>query len=602
MLKIIEILSVLSNFLYILPTLLSFKPPGDGERSSLGMMLQRTAAKHGNRTAIIFEDKILTWSEFNHLSNRYAHCLKSRGVKRGDCVAVFMENRMEFLCLVIALSKIGAAASLINTSLVKKSLIHCISITDSVRCVFGEELQNAIIEIKDDLPLQDSDFLWVPDDPIKNNKPSWAEDLNSTLPQQQTENLEETRDIRGGEIALYIFTSGTTGLPKPAIIYQRRIMSAHPPYSKLGFRATASDRMYICLPLYHITGLLLGACTCFYTGSSMFLRRRFSAKHFWPEVQKYNTTLFIYVGELCRYLTVQEKCSDEKNNPIRSMLGNGLRPDIWDHFRNRFGVKRITEIYGASESNVSFLNFLNKDYTIGTGIVVTMLVEYDVDLDQIVLDDQGRPVEVADGQTGLLLGRIDDKFLYDGYKNEEASSAKVLKNVKVSGDRWFNTGDLIRRVDVGFAMGMPHYQFIDRVGDTFRWRSENVSTNEVSEILNAYPQIEMSNVYGVEIPGTEGRAGMAAITMQGNYPINLLKFTEYVDENLASYARPVFLRVQSEQKTNQTFKFVKGQLRKEAYHLGRVDQPIYVRMPNSTHYEILSEDLYQKVLDKEAGF
>ena len=211
------------------------------------MMLQRTAAKHGNRTAIIFEGKILTWSEFNHLSNRYAHCLKSRGVKRGDCVAVFMENRMEFLCLVIALSKIGAAAGLINTSLVKKSLIHCISITDSVRCVFGQELQNAIIEIKDDLPLQDSDFLWVPDNSIKNNKPSWAEDLNSTLPQQPTENLEETRDIRGGEIALYIFTSGTTGLPKPAIIYQRRIMSAHPPYSKLGFRATASDRMYICL-------------------------------------------------------------------------------------------------------------------------------------------------------------------------------------------------------------------------------------------------------------------------------------------------------------------------------------------------------------------
>ena len=602
MLKILEILSVLSNFLHILPTLLFFKPPGDEEKSSLGMMLQRTATKHGNRTAIIFEDKVLTWKEFNHLSNQYAHCLKKRGVKRGDCVAIFMENRTEFLCLVIALSKIGAAASLINTSLVKKSLIHCISITDSVRCVFGQELQNAIIEIKDDLPLQDSDFLWVPDNSTKNNKPSWAEDLHSTLPQQPTENLEETRDIRGGEIALYIFTSGTTGLPKPAIIYQRRIMSAHPPYSKLGFRATASDRMYICLPLYHITGLLLGACTCFYTGSSMFLRRRFSARHFWPEVQKYNTTLFIYVGELCRYLTVQEKCSDEKNNPIRSMLGNGLRPDIWDHFRNRFGVKRITEIYGASESNVSFLNFLNKDYTIGTGIVVTMLVEYDIDLDRIVLDDQGRPVEVADGKTGLLLGRIDDKFLYDGYKNEEASSTKVLKNVKETGDRWFNTGDLIRRVDVGFAMGMPHYQFIDRVGDTFRWRSENVSTNEVSEILNAYPQIDMSNVYGVEIPGTEGRAGMAAITMRGHDPINLSKLTEYVDKNLASYARPVFLRMQSEQKTNQTFKFVKGQLRKEAYHLGRVDQPVYVRMPNSTHYEILSEDLYQKVLNKEAGF
>tara|TARA_E500000178_G_scaffold1278_1_gene1403 strand:+ start:10 stop:1149 length:1140 start_codon:yes stop_codon:yes gene_type:complete len=379
-------------------------------------------------------------------------------------------------------------------------------------------------------------------------------------------------------------------------------MSAHPPYSKLGFRATTSDRMYICLPLYHITGLLLGACTCFYTGASIFLRRRFSARHFWPEVQKYNTTLFVYVGELCRYLAVQPECKDEENNPIRSMLGNGLRPDVWDDFRNRFKVKRITEIYGASESNVSFINFLNKDYTIGTGIVVTMIVKYDVDLDQIIFDDQGRPEEVSNGQTGLLLGRIDDKFLYDGYKNKEASSAKVLMNVKEPGDRWFNTGDLIRRTDVGFAMGMPHYQFIDRVGDTFRWRSENVSTNEVSEILNAYPQIEMSNVYGVMVPGTEGRAGMAAITMQADATINLLKFTEYVDKNLASYAQPVFLRMQSEQKTNQTFKFIKGQLREEAYHLDKVNQPIYVRMPNSKYYEILSAEHYKKILGKEAGF
>ncbi len=602
MLKILEILSVLSNFLHILPTLLFFKPPSNQEKTSLGMMLQRTVAKHGDRTAIIFENTILTWREFNHLSNQYAHSLKNRGVKRGDCVAVFMENRTEFLCVIIALSKIGAAASLINTSLLKKPLIHCITTTDSVKCIFGEELQEAITDIKDDLPLQDGDFLWVSDNSIKKSKPTWAEDLNSTLQWQPTENLEETGDIKGGEIALYIFTSGTTGLPKPAIIFQRRIMSAHPPYSKLGFRATPSDRMYICLPLYHITGLLLGVCTCFYTGASMFLRRRFSARHFWPEVQKYNTTLFIYVGELCRYLAVQPICKDEENNPIRSMLGNGLRPDVWDDFRKRFGVKRITEIYGASESNVSFLNFLNKDYTIGTGIVVTMIVKYDVDLDQIILDDRGRPEEVSDGQTGLLLGRIDDKFLYDGYKNKEASSAKVLMNVKKPGDRWFNTGDLVRRVDVGFAMGMPHYQFIDRVGDTFRWRSENVSTNEVSEILNAYPQIEMSNVYGVKVPGTEGRAGMAAITMQADNTINLSKFTEYVDKNLASYARPVFLRIQSEQKTNQTFKFVKGQLRNEAYHLDKVDQPIYVRMPNSKHYEILSEQDYQKILGKEAGF
>jgi citronellyl-CoA synthetase len=379
-------------------------------------------------------------------------------------------------------------------------------------------------------------------------------------------------------------------------------MSAAKPYSKVGFHDKPSDRMYICLPLYHATGFLLGIGSCLYSGASMFVRRRFSASQFWPEVQQYQTSLFVYVGELCRYLAMAPACPEEKDNPLKTMLGNGLRPDIWDSFRHRFGVKRITEIYGASEGNVSFLNILNKDSTIGTGAVVVMLVKYDIDNDEMVLDENGKVIEVPVGEPGLMLGKIDDKYKFDGYKNADATNSKILTDLREPGDRWFNTGDLVRKVDVGFAMGLPHYQFVDRVGDTFRWRAENVSTNEVGEILNACEQIEISNIYGVDVPGAEGKAGMAAITLKPGHTFDIVAFTAYVDRELPAFARPVFVRIQQEQDTTGTFKLFKGKLKQQAYHLDQVDEPIYVRQPKSEQYQRLDTKFYKKLIDGKAGY
>lgn len=599
---IVEFFRVVWNFFRAAPTLIFFKPPADDTKTSLGLMFQTTAAKYSNKSAIVCGDSELTWGQFNALTNQYAHSLKSQGVAHGDCVAVLIENRTELLCSIFALAKIGATAGLVNTGLTDRPLAHCISIVESKKCLVGQELLAAISGVKGDLTLQDKDYLWVADPLIIADAPDWATNFSATLSGMPTDNLPETDEIVAGEIALYIFTSGTTGLPKPAVIYHRKIMSAAKPYSKVGFHAKPSDRMYICLPLYHATGFLLGIGSCLYSGASMFVRRRFSATQFWPEVQKHQTTLFIYVGELCRYLAMAPECPDEKNNPLKTMLGNGLRPDIWDTFRNRFGVKRITEIYGSSEGNVSFLNILNKESTIGTGSVVVMLVKYDIENDEIVLDEDGKVIEVEPGKAGLMLGQIDDRYKFDGYKNADATNDKILTDLREPGDRWFNTGDLIRTVDVGFAMGLPHYQFVDRVGDTFRWRAENVSTNEVGEILNACDQVEISNVYGVDIPGAEGKAGMAAITLTPGQQFSAAEFTEFVDRELPAFARPVFVRIEQQQDTTGTFKLFKGKLKQQAYHLDQVDEPIYVRQPKSKQYELLDHGFYEQLINGSAGY
>jgi citronellyl-CoA synthetase len=220
----------------------------------------------------------------------------------------------------------------------------------------------------------------------------------------------------------------------------------------------------------------------------------------------------------------------------------------------------------------------------------------------MIRDSKGDLVEVTKGDVGLLLAEIDDKYAFDGYQDKAATQSKVLTDVKNNGDRWFNTGDLVKQIDVGFAMGLPHYQFVDRVGDTFRWRAENVSTNEVGEILNTFEQIEMSNVYGVEVPSAEGKAGMAALTLNSDDKFDVKGFSVFIEAELPAHARPVFIRLQQQVETTVTFKLVKGALRKEAYHLDQVSEPIYILKPRTNVYQLLDQATYQQVLDGTIGF
>lgn len=570
---------------------------------SFAARVESTTARFGQHKAVIFEGQTRTWSELNAHANRYAAALRTQGLVRGDTVSLIMENRIEFLATLIALNKLGVIAALINTNLTGRPLIHCIRITGSRMCIFGEERLEWIAQVRSDPELAGIESWLFVADTAQELCPGWSMNLEEKAAGADSTNPPQTGQNTLADIALYIYTSGTTGLPKASVISNRRFLLSAALSYKGGLKCKEWDCIYLCLPLYHGTGLFLGAGAAFATGACMFIRRKFSGSSFLGEVREHGATCFIYIGELCRYLLNVPASADDHRNPLMAMMGNGLRPDVWHEFKTRYGIKRIAEFYGSSEGNVAFINMLNKDCTVGTTNLPLALVKYDVDADEIARDAQGRCIRVADGEPGLLLGQITKHTAFEGYTSKEETEKKILRDAFDNGDAWFNTGDLMKTVNVGFSLGLAHYQFVDRVGDTFRWKSENVSTNEVGEIINGHAQVDFCNVYGVEIPGADGRAGMASLVMaEGVEGLDTKSFSAYVNEHLPGYARPVFLRIQRELDTTGTFKMVKGQLRKEGYDLDLVSDPIYVLKPRSNAYERLDAQFAAILRAGEAGY
>ena len=599
--KMKEFFRVLGEFKQIIPVL-KYKFPLPDESASLAHSFEKSVAKYANKNFLIFEEDQLSYDEANKSANVLANFLSSEGVQHQDRVVLFMQNRTDYVISLLALNKIGAIGVLINNSLTGAPLIHCINSSDSKKCIVGEELTHELSDVLNDINIKDkNDIYWVEDSKAIQT-PDWATNLISSLDYSKNENLVETDNVTAKDTAFYIFTSGTTGVPKAAIFPNAKIVAASFNISNTGYRMTHEDRLYNCLPLYHSTGLMLGLAAVIHSGASVFVRRKFSASMFWKEAQRYQTTTFIYVGELCRYLSFQEPCEDEKNNPIRAMVGNGLRPDLWDCFRDRFGVERICEIYGASEGACMFMNGLNKDKTIGMTNATVVLLKYDVASDELIKNDDGLCIEAEDEMPGLLAVKISPDSPYNGYTDKKESEKKILRNVLEEGDAWFNSGDLIKTMDVGFSVGQKHYQFVDRIGDTFRWKSENVSTNEVAEIINQYSQVNMANVYGVQIPNAEGRAGMVAFNCDLN-EFNWDNFAEYMSDALPSYARPVFVRIIKELETTGTFKLKKNELRDEAYHLDKVsNDKVFIKKPGTNSYVELDNETYQDIANGSVPF
>ena len=596
-----EFLRVIGEIRYIVP-LLRYKWPDPDDNASLAHSFEQSVEKYKNKDFIFFEDETWTYSEINNTANILAHKLIEDGISHGDKVILFMENRPSYVSTILALNKIGAVGVLINTSLKGEPLIHCINSSNSKKCIFGAELSGSLEGVLSSINITaKSDIYWVQDLP-NDNCPEWATDINKILDLSKTDNLSETNNVTAKDIAFYIFTSGTTGVPKAALFPNVKIVASSTNITRGGYRMNSEDCLYNCLPLYHSTGMMLGLCACIHVGASTFIKRKFSASSFWKEVKKYNTTAFIYVGELCRYLSLQDPVDEEKDNPITKMVGNGLRPDLWDCFRNRFCVDRICEIYGASEGNGFFMNLLNKDQTIGMTNNKIELLEYDIGENKLKKDIDGNFIRVKENQPGLALVEIGPNAIFNGYTDKKASDEKIFRNVFNDGDSWFNTGDILKTMDVGFALGRKHYQFVDRVGDTFRWKSENVSTNEVAEILNLFNQVNMANVYGVKIPKSEGRAGMVAFNCELK-EFKWSDFSKFVAEKLPKYAQPVFIRIIKELETTGTFKLKKNDLREEAYHLDKIkgDQ-IYIKKPGNSSYEVLDKSYYDIIMRGEAGF
>jgi len=599
--KVKEFFRILGELKYMIPVM-RYKWPSGDDRASLAHTFQATTEKFPDRAFIYFEEETWTYAQANKAANSMARYLADHGVKHGDRVVMFMENRPYFAITLIALNKIGAIGVLINTSLTGDPLIHCINSSDSVKCIVGAERAQPLEEVLDKINIvQKEDILWVEDTP-EYSLPNWATDLKAGIDFDMTDNLPETDKVTAQDIACYIFTSGTTGVPKAAILPNAKLVAASVNITMAGYRINEEDCMYNCLPLYHSTGLMLGLVAAIQVGAASFVKRKFSASSFWEEAQRFNTTALVYIGELCRYLANQEPSEAEKNNPIVSMVGNGLRPDVWDEFRDRFKVERIIEIYGASEGNALFINLFNKDKTIGMTSADVALIEYDVADDKIIKNADGTCKKIMNEDPGLLIVKIGPNAVFNGYTDAQASEKKILRDVFEEGDAWFNTGDLIRKVDVGFALGKEHYQFVDRIGDTFRWKSENVSTNEVGEILNGYHDVNMSNVYGVKIPGCEGRAGMVAFSLENREHFNWDEFSTYVENNLPKYARPIFVRIIEEMDTTGTFKLKKNDLREQAFDITSITDTVYCLKPNSNTYQPLDNDWLEQINSEAAGY
>ncbi len=539
--------------------------------TSIGALLEQQAARRPNQIALRYEDQIYSYAKFNQRANQVAHYLESRGISGGDAVAVFMENRPEVLIAVAGIVKLGAVASMINTAQRGEILKHSLNLVKPRLVVVGSELLEAIAEITPDMDADFSARCLFQRDGNQQRKPKDMIDFDAELRHQPSTNPASTDDVLAGQAAYYIFTSGTTGMPKASVMSHLRWMRACYTMGLASLGTRDTDVFYCCLPLYHNNALTLGWSAALGGGATFALARKFSASRFWDDIRRYDATMFCYIGELCRYLLNQPPKSNDRLHDVRICVGNGLRPDIWDEFKQRFGIDRINEFYGASEGNLVFTNAFNMDRTAGFCPMSFAIVKYDLEQEQPLRNAEGLLVKVEKGEAGLLLTEVTERFGFEGYTDSAASQKKLLRDGFAKGDCWFNTGDLVR--DQGFK----HIQFVDRLGDTFRWKGENVATTEVEAAINQWSEVEQSVVYGVEVPHADGRAGMAAITPRGAAEtFDLTGFARHVQDILPAYAVPRFIRLRSSPEITGTFKHRKVELKQQAFSPEACDEPVYV--------------------------
>ena len=479
------------------------------------------------------------------------------------------------------LSKIGVVPALLNYQLSGKALAHCVNISDVAHVIMDVDMASQWKASKKQV--EGNPKVWAAFGEVKGYD-SFDAAISEMRPDRPAKS-ERAGLIASGQ-AMKMFTSGTTGLPKAAKVTHVRAQN----YLRgigTGAKAKASDRMMMVLPMYHATGGLVGCGAMLTYGGAVVIIPKFSASKFWDDAVEHGATMFTYVGELCRYLLDQPALSDDANNPVRKMVGNGLRPNVWMPFKKRFGVEEIVELYAASDGNIGFTNIFNFDNTVGFSPMSWALVEYDKEKEEPVRGPDGFMRKVQKGGQGLLIAEINDKAPLDGYTDPEKTKKVVMTDVFEKGDRWFNTGDMLR--DIGFG----HTQFVDRLGDTFRWKGENVSTTEVENIVSGYPQISEAVVYGVEIPNTNGRAGMASITPA--VPLEELDFKHlcgYLKENLPAYAVPLFLRIKEQMETTGTFKYQKSHLKEQAFDPSKTNgEAVYALLPGSDEYVEVNDEV-----------
>ncbi|WNZ77103.1 long-chain-acyl-CoA synthetase [Pseudomonas sp. P105] len=556
----------------------------------LGWCFEQATQRNPQGPALLCGDTVLSYAQANEQANRIAHYLLAQGIGKGDCVAIFIENRPEMLVTVLAVAKVGAVSAMVNTSQTGDALVHSLALVTPVAVVVGAERVAAFNDVRARTSLSGHRTWWVADQDGA-AAPSGYLDLISSSASHPGDNPASSQQVFFNDPCFYLYTSGTTGLPKAGVFRHGRWMRTSTSFGLIALDMQPADVLYCTLPLYHATGLCVcwGAAIC---GASGFaIRRKFSASQFWSDVRRYRATTLGYVGELCRYLVDQPASAEDRRHEVRKMIGNGLRPGAWSAFKTRFGVDHICELYAASDGNIGFTNVLNFDNTVGFSLMGWELVQYDHDSGAPLRNLQGRMQKVPKGEPGLLMARIDDKAPLDGYTDPAKTEKTIFKDVFVPGDRYFNTGDLLRNI------GFGHGQFVDRLGDTYRWKGENVSTTEVENVLLQHAQIAEAVAYGVEINGTNGRAGMAAITPSESLAtLDFAELLQFLQCKLPAYAVPLFLRIKVKMDTTGTFKYQKNRLKSEAFDpCATDDEPVYAWLPGTATYVRVDRQLAAQI-------
>ena len=503
-----------------------------------------------------------------------------------------MPNRPEFLAVWVGVTRVGGVVSLLNTNLTGMALAHCINVVSPKHIVVAAELLAALEGARPHIAGDAQ--IWLHGE-ADGNFARIDREVDA-LPGDELA-ASDRRMLTIEDRALYIYTSGTTGLPKAANVNHYRVMLASHAFAGV-MDTRASDRMYDCLPLYHTAGGVLATGALLLRGGSVVIRERFSAREFWDDVVRWECTCFQYIGELCRYLLNSPPHAKEREHRLRLACGNGLRPDVWLQFKDRFRLPRIIEFYAATEGNVSLFNFEGKPGAVGrlpwylADRFPTKIVRYDVERQQPVRDQQGFCIECGVDEAGEVIGKIvkdpsKPGARFEGYATAAETDKKILRDVFEKGDVWFRTGDLMRKDKDDY------FYFVDRIGDTFRWKGENVSTTEVEEAAGHFDGILEANVYGVAVRGRDGRAGMAAVVARDD--LDLAALRAHLVHELPDYARPVFLRIRQGIDVTSTFKQKKVDLVAEGFDPGRTGDPIYFNDSNRKAFVRLDAALYDDI-------
>ena len=558
----------------------------------LPTVIDEVAERYGNRPALVSDRESFTYRTLVDRSHRYARWAVEHGLARGETVGLLMPNRPEYLAIWLGITRVGGTVALLNTQLTGRSLAHCIDVAHPKVVVVSADLSDRVAAIEHDLARPPQIWIHGPGGTVKWPRIDHEIDRYRGSGPPGMAGPPITIDYR----ALCIYTSGTTGLPKAANVSHARVMEWSHWFAGL-IDVGPDDRMYDCLPMYHSVGGVVATGAVLVAGGSVVIRERFSARAFWNDIVRWDCTLFEYIGELCRYLVNAPPLPGEDAHRIRLCCGNGLRADVWTRFQERFHIPQILEFYASTEGNVSLVNVEGRPGAVGrvppflAHRFPAALVKFDPDTETPLRDARGFCVRCAPNEVGEMVGPVFSRgqrgTRFEGYTNADATQKKILRDVFVPGDAWFRTGDLMRQDEHGY------FSFVDRVGDTFRWKGENVSTSEVAVAIGEFPGIADVAVYGVDVPGADGRAGMAAVVC--SCALDLAALRRHLSDRLPRYARPLFVRVRNALEATPTFKHAKATLMREGYDPTATDDPIYFDDDEREAYVRVDGDIYNRI-------